>query len=382
MDKQTMGAFISTLRKSKGITQKELAEMLNVSDKAVSRWECDQTTPDIMLIPVIADIFDVTADELIRGGKIRGEQLTKRQEKNTNKRLETILENKFASYKTKSVIPIAIVLVGIIIGIVSILLCDYREIAIGISLVLFVAAVTCQIIFLLIFKNSINTSELNDEVISSFKLRFFNFSFRIFTALLCIEALIISVDWRLFLWSGPALSIITFLVCVFVKSIIIKNTALPFTEKEKERANLSVKSVIIYTIILAVLASAMALVNLKCHNWIEKPVVFCVTESKNELEDYLKKEFVDCFDNENYYKVEITDDNELTFSDDIENECFIHEYSVKHDKQNVTHIKLWTEETSIKAHSILDNINVGFVIAFVVSLAVAVEIFIKKYRKI
>ena len=39
MEKQTMGAFISSLRKSKGITQKELAEMLNVSDKAVSRWE-------------------------------------------------------------------------------------------------------------------------------------------------------------------------------------------------------------------------------------------------------------------------------------------------------------------------------------------------------
>ncbi|MCQ2471463.1 MAG: helix-turn-helix domain-containing protein [Clostridia bacterium] len=380
MEKQTMGAFISALRKAKGITQKELAEMLNVSDKAVSRWECDQTAPDIMLIPLIADIFGVTADELIRGGRIKNEQTTDTQK--SSKRLETILESKFASYKTKSVIPIAIVLVGIIIGIVSILLCDYREIAIGISLVLFVAAVTCQIIFLLNFKNSISTSDLNDEIISSFKLRFFKFSFWIFTALLCLEALIISVDWRLFLWSGPALSIITFLICVFVKSIIIKKSALPFTEKEKEKAKLSVKAAIIYAVALAVLAEAMIDINLNCHNWIEKPAVFCVTESKNELEDYLKKEFVDYFDNENYYKVEIADDNQLVFSDDIENECFIHEYSIKRDKQNVIHIKLWTEETNIKAHEILDDINVGFVIAFVASLAVAVEIFIKKYRKI
>lgn len=41
--------------------------MLNVSDKAISRWERDETTPDLSLIPVLADIFYVTSDELLRG---------------------------------------------------------------------------------------------------------------------------------------------------------------------------------------------------------------------------------------------------------------------------------------------------------------------------
>ena len=41
--------------------------MLNVSDKAISRWERDETAPDLSLIPVLADIFDVTSDELLRG---------------------------------------------------------------------------------------------------------------------------------------------------------------------------------------------------------------------------------------------------------------------------------------------------------------------------
>ena len=67
MEKRTMGSFIAALRRANGMTQRELAERLNVSDKSVSRWECDDGYPDLSLIPVIAEIFGVTADELLRG---------------------------------------------------------------------------------------------------------------------------------------------------------------------------------------------------------------------------------------------------------------------------------------------------------------------------
>ncbi len=67
MEKKTIGAFIAVLRKAAGMTQRELAERLNVSDKSVSRWERDECAPDLSLIPVIAEIFDVTTDELLRG---------------------------------------------------------------------------------------------------------------------------------------------------------------------------------------------------------------------------------------------------------------------------------------------------------------------------
>ncbi|HSK69929.1 MAG TPA: helix-turn-helix transcriptional regulator [Candidatus Limnocylindria bacterium] len=67
MDRKTIGAFIAVLRKANGMTQKDFAEKLNVSDKAVSRWERDECAPDISLLPVIAEIFGVTCDEILRG---------------------------------------------------------------------------------------------------------------------------------------------------------------------------------------------------------------------------------------------------------------------------------------------------------------------------
>ena len=74
MEKKTIGQFIAILRKANGMTQKDLAEKLNVSDKAVSRWERDECAPDLSLIPVIAEIFQVTTDELLRGERKNAEQ--------------------------------------------------------------------------------------------------------------------------------------------------------------------------------------------------------------------------------------------------------------------------------------------------------------------
>lgn len=67
MEKKTIGTFISALRRAAGLTQRDLAEQLNVSDKAVSRWERDESAPDLTLLPLIADLFGITVDELLRG---------------------------------------------------------------------------------------------------------------------------------------------------------------------------------------------------------------------------------------------------------------------------------------------------------------------------
>ena len=80
MEKKTIGGFIAALRKANGMTQKDLADRLNVSDKTVSRWERDEGTPDLSLIPVIAEIFGVTCDELLRGERRSPEERNAPQE--------------------------------------------------------------------------------------------------------------------------------------------------------------------------------------------------------------------------------------------------------------------------------------------------------------
>ena len=63
----TIGKRIALLRKEKGLTQEELASHMGVSPQAVSKWENDQTCPDISALPKLARLFGVTVDELLEG---------------------------------------------------------------------------------------------------------------------------------------------------------------------------------------------------------------------------------------------------------------------------------------------------------------------------
>ena len=66
MEKQTLGQKIAELRKTKNMTQLELANKLNITDKAVSKWERDISCPDINTFPKLAEIFGVSVDELLQ----------------------------------------------------------------------------------------------------------------------------------------------------------------------------------------------------------------------------------------------------------------------------------------------------------------------------
>ncbi|MCQ5130465.1 helix-turn-helix domain-containing protein [Butyricicoccus faecihominis] len=72
MQKQTLGNMIASLRKERGMTQAELAAIMNITDKAVSKWERDLSCPDIASLPKLAETLQVSVDELMqvreRGG--------------------------------------------------------------------------------------------------------------------------------------------------------------------------------------------------------------------------------------------------------------------------------------------------------------------------
>ena len=76
MNTTDVGRFISEQRKEKGLTQKELAKKLSVTDKAVSKWETGRSAPDISLLVPLSEIFGVSVIEILSGEKIKKENFT------------------------------------------------------------------------------------------------------------------------------------------------------------------------------------------------------------------------------------------------------------------------------------------------------------------
>ena len=75
MDQMIIGRFIEKLRKEKNLTQRELADKLNVTDRAISNWENGRRLPDISLMKELCNIFNISIDELIYGKRNKEENL-------------------------------------------------------------------------------------------------------------------------------------------------------------------------------------------------------------------------------------------------------------------------------------------------------------------
>lgn len=94
---QKVGKFISLVRKEKNYTQEALAEKLNVSKNAVSKWERGINLPDVSLMKELCNILDISLNELFEGKRLSDKEISINNEKNiinilsTKKRLETLL---------------------------------------------------------------------------------------------------------------------------------------------------------------------------------------------------------------------------------------------------------------------------------------------------
>lgn len=83
MNIENIGNFIANLRKKKGLTQLELANLLNVSDKTISKWETGRSVPDVLLLTKLSEVLDVSVNELLNGGIISNDNYKDIIENNT-----------------------------------------------------------------------------------------------------------------------------------------------------------------------------------------------------------------------------------------------------------------------------------------------------------
>ena len=118
MNQEKTGKFIAGARNQMGLTQKELAEKIGVSDKTISKWECGKSMPDISYMDALCNSLDINMNELISGERLTEAAYSVKAEENI---MALMKENEKTRKSTKRRIIIGILLV--VLAIVFILIC-------------------------------------------------------------------------------------------------------------------------------------------------------------------------------------------------------------------------------------------------------------------
>lgn len=119
MNQTEVGKFIARCRKEKRLTQVQLAEKLNITDRAVSKWETGKSMPDSSIMLELCQILGITVNELLSGEKIDRESYEKRADENL-----LVLKRKDENNMSKNVMVSMLFSVTLLTGIAVCLICD------------------------------------------------------------------------------------------------------------------------------------------------------------------------------------------------------------------------------------------------------------------
>lgn len=173
MEQRTIGKFITALRKASGMTQRDLAERLGVSDKSVSRWERDEGAPDLSLIPVLAEIFGVTCDELLRGERRPPEERAAVSEEGSTLRGEKqrrrLVKAALSQYRSRVYIAAGLSLLGLIAAMIANLAFLQAILGFFLGTAFYVASAICLAIFVNRAFLSVEDAGLEEGELSQFK---------------------------------------------------------------------------------------------------------------------------------------------------------------------------------------------------------------------
>ncbi|MEG2008650.1 MAG: helix-turn-helix transcriptional regulator [Oscillospiraceae bacterium] len=249
MERKTIGSFIAALRKVNGLTQKDLAEKLHVSDKSVSRWERDDGTPDLSLIPVLAEIFGVTCDELLRGERQASEQQSgNKPDCKSDKQRQRILSVSLSKYRNRSLLSVGLAVLGLLAAMV----CNfgfYRAyLGFLFGSVFYLAALLCQAVWI----NGAFLAVSDDEMAGAEVERFKRSLVSIAEKAMSLPVVLFAASLPLIVYPtdtyqgltadswflrgalpfGLAGLVLCGLICYFLTDILQKNGLYTLTEKE------------------------------------------------------------------------------------------------------------------------------------------------------
>ena len=140
MDQNKTGKFISQMRRTQNLTQRQLADQLAISDKTVSKWECSKGLPEVSLMLPLCEILQITVNDLLSGEKVAEGEYQKKAEENMMDLIRENAENK--EHMTLSIICGVITVIAVC---ALVMLASYLELPVAVRILLLVSAVLTAI---------------------------------------------------------------------------------------------------------------------------------------------------------------------------------------------------------------------------------------------
>ena len=122
MDQIKTGRFIAEQRKAHGMTQRQLAEKLSVSDKTVSKWECGNGLPEVSLMLPLCELLSINVNELLSGERLDADSYKQHAEENMMKLIDERKEN-----KRKLILEVVVVMITLLASCTLIMLSGLWE---------------------------------------------------------------------------------------------------------------------------------------------------------------------------------------------------------------------------------------------------------------
>lgn len=262
MEKKTIGSFLSALRKANGMTQQEVADKLNVSNKTVSKWERDEGCPEIMMLPALAELYSVTVDEILRGERIVSEYEEKKNEK-SGERIKYLIEKASLKFTDCSIASVVLGAVALLLAYTIGDIINYNYIWIGyvVVLVLIAASITTLLIAFNNFTSSFRS--IGDEAKKEYE-KVMKKAIKYITAVVFLSFVTLTglIAWIIF--DGPDFMLVVLSLAViagaffslYIRSLIykrykIEDDSLTLAQWQYRRKHIKITAILLAVIIVA-----------------------------------------------------------------------------------------------------------------------------------
>lgn len=419
MTKNSIGQFIAALRKANGLTQQEVADRLNVSNKAISRWERDECAPDLSAIPALAEMFGITCDELLRGERSNPDrdanvETTSKLKAKSDKQFGLMLHSRKKKFTNLSLISIGLIIAGLIAAMICNLGFSKGLLGFCLASIFFVAATICQICFTVSCRILVDEDDTErSEVIQKANTKMVFSSVKIFFAILmmlafCLPIAVFTVEcfnsyyglaidsWILF---GSLFAVIAFLLAfcvykVFVLKALISKELVWLEEQAVNKSNVEGKLLrkigIVFTVVFAIIMLATYVITSSVNesDFIESvtfddPDKF-IEHVQNDYDAWYAEGYGDGFSsthlsNENYNPSKILseiDGKEYYYNPNLYDTLFILQR-----ENGEWEIVVITVEADQYGQAIYALLNAGLLSLHIINLAICVVWYLVKAKK-